>query len=408
MKWRDNWNMKWKNRGHEYDGMFLNMSEKKSFYLFGAGDYGTQFLHIFDTEIHIKGYIDNNPSKQGRIINGMNCYSLDEITLMDQEGIIVTMSQIARVEPIEQLKKLGYKKDVDYFIIEEFISVYHVYKNDKVYLSSISFLPSTACNLNCKNCLNFNPFAKHFYVREWDELVKDIDLFFSCVDHIMLFHVSGGEPMLYKHMADLIMYIDRNYGDRIDTLRTVTNGTIVPKDDILYKLSQCNVEVTVDDYREAVPCYNERFDELIQKLDEFHIKYYINKVDSWIDLAPERTDYSGYSEEQLEKHREGCNQSWQELRDGKLYSCNYAAYAVVAGIAGEQDLEETYDLEQFTKEKRKELVEFRLGYTTKGYTDFCQKCRGFTLQNTEKVQPALQSEQGDWQVMQKVQYREMG
>ena len=126
------------------------------------------------------------------------------------------------------------------------------------------------------------------------------------------------------------------------------------------------------------------------KLEEYNIRYYINKVDSWIDLAPEITDYSNRSDEELIKHRDSCNQSWQELRDGKLYSCNYAAYATVAGIAGEQDVEETYDLTQYTPSKKKELVEFRLGYTTKGYTYFCKKCRGFTDHNNEKVKPAAQ------------------
>lgn len=384
--------MRWKNRGHEYDDFYQKISEKNGFYLFGAGDYGNQFWNIFSREVQVRGYIDNDIVKQGTEINGTYCYSLEEIELKADEGIIVTMSQYARVKPIEQLKQMGYQRNVDYFIMEEFISVYHVYKNNLVYFTNISFLPSTACNLECKYCLNFNPYAKQFYVRPWEDLVRDVDLFFSCVDHIMLFHVSGGEPMLYKHTADLIEYIDRNYGDRIDTLRTVTNGMIVPNDDILEKLSKCNVEITVDDYREAVPRFRERFDELICKLEEYNIRYYINKVDSWIDLAPERTDYSEWSEEQLENHRNRCNQSWQELRAGRLYNCNYAAYATVAGIAGEQDLEEVYDLKQFTADKKKELVEFRLGYSTKGYTNFCRKCRGFTPENSEKMEPAVQVE----------------
>lgn len=382
--------MKWENKGHEYDNMYENICNKEGFYLFGAGDYGTQFERAFRNEINIIGYIDNDPLKQGKRINGIFCYSLEEIELENNQGIIVTMSQIARVKPVEQLRDRGYISRKDYFIIEEFTSVYNVYKYDKVYFSTISFLPSTACNLNCKHCLNFNPFAKKFYIREWDDLVKDVDLFFSCVDHIMLFHVSGGEPFIYKHTADLIEYIDKNYGDRIDTLRTVTNGTQVPKDQVLEKLAKCNIEITVDDYREAVPQFNDRFAQLIMKLEEYNIRYYINKVDSWIDLAPEITDYSNRSDEELIKHRDSCNQSWQELRDGKLYSCNYAAYATVAGIAGEQDVEETYDLTQYTPSKKKELVEFRLGYTTKGYTYFCKKCRGFTDHNNEKVKPAAQ------------------
>ena len=382
--------MKWNNRGHEYDDMYKNICAKEGFYLFGAGDYGTQFLNIFKNEIKILGYIDNNPAKQGKIVNGIECYSLEKIKLESNQGIIVTMSQIARVQPVAQLQDKGYVNQKDYFIIEEFISVYNVYKYDKVYFSAISFLPSTACNLNCRHCLNFNPFAKQFYIREWDDLVRDVDLFFSCVDHIMLFHVSGGEPMIYKHTADLIEYIDKNYGDRIDTLRTVTNGTVVPKEETLEKLSKCNVEVTVDDYRDAVPKFKEKFERTLAKFDEYGIKYYLNKVDSWIDLAPERTDYSNLTEEQLIQHRDDCNQSWQELRDGKLYSCNYAAYATVAGIAGDQDLEETFNLKEFTADKKKELVEFRLGYTTKGYSNFCKKCRGFTKYNTDEVKPATQ------------------
>ena len=74
----------------------------------------------------------------------------------------------------------------------------------------------------------------------------------------------------------------------------------------------------------------------------------------------------------------------------KLYNCNYAAYATVAGIAGEEDYEETYDLNSFSEDMKKELIEFRLGYTVKGYTNFCMKCRGFTTENVTKVRPAVQ------------------
>ena len=112
--------------------------------------------------------------------------------------------------------------------------------------------------------------------------MKDIDLFFSCVDHIMLFRVSGGEHLIYKHMADLIEYIDKKYGDRIDTLRTVTKGKIVPVDEVLEKLSLCNVEITVDDYQAEVSQFKERFDELLSKLKKYNIRHYINKVDRWI------------------------------------------------------------------------------------------------------------------------------
>lgn len=230
-------------------------------------------------------------------------------------------------------------------------------------------------------------------MRGWEALKADVDLFFSYVDFIMQFHVSGGEPLLYQYTVDLIQYIDEKYRDRIGTLRMATNGTIVPSDSLLEKLGRCRIEVVVDDYREAVPKYREQFAELIQKLEQYQVRYYINKVESWVDLAPEKTDYSAFTEEEMIKHRSECGQTWQELRDGKLYSCNYAAYATVAGIAGEQDLEEIYDLRAHTAEKKKELIEFRLGYTEKGYTNFCRTCRGFTTQNMEAMKPAVQAEE---------------
>lgn len=382
--------MKWTNKGHQFDEMYSSMEKKSRYYLFGAGDYGHQFYKAMKDEIEIAGFIDNSASKRGKSIDGMTCYGLDQASMDCETGIIVTMSQIARVASIEQLKGAGYEERKDFFVIEEFLSVYYVYKHDQVYFSSISFLPSTACNLKCRHCLNFNPFAKRFYVREWEDLIRDVDLFFSCVDKIMLFHVSGGEPMLYKHTADLISYIYGRYGDRIGTLRTVTNGTVVPGEDVLKKLSESNVEVTVDDYRDAVPEYNKNFEELIKKLKEYNIRYYINKAEGWIDLAPERTDYSSWTEEQLIRHRDECSQSWQELRGGKLYSCNYAAYAAVAGISGKENMEETYSLGDFDATKKKELVEFRLGYAEKGYTNFCKKCRGFVGENPSNLMPAIQ------------------
>lgn len=383
--------MKWKNKGHEFDELYINICKKKNFYLFGAGDYGLQFLKALKNEISIEGFLDNNIKKQNREIMSFPCMGLDQVgKLNSDQAIIITMSQMARLTAVKQLIEAGYKKNKDFFIMEEFMSVYYLYKHNEVYLSSISFMPSTTCNLKCAQCLQFNPFLKDNYIRNWNDVVSDIDVFFECVDKVMLFQLSGGEPLLYKYTVDIIKYIDKKYKDRIITLRTITNGTIVPSDDVLEAFSQCAVELVVDDYRDSVSQYNKNFDELISKLKKYKIKHYINKADIWIDLAPERTDYSFYTDEELQLHSEECNHSWQELREGKLYSCNYAAYAEVAGLTCKDNSEETFDLKEFSNKKKKELVEFRLGYNSKGYTNFCKNCKGFNGENVEYVLPAAQ------------------
>ena len=268
---------------------------------------------------------------------------------------------------MENMLAFGLRKDVDFFLFEEFLSVYYLYQYDKVYMSSISFLPSTICNLKCRHCLNFNPFAKKYYKRDYDDLIKDVDLFFEKVDRIMIFHLSGGEPFLYPCIGDVIQYIDENYADRIDNFRTVTNGTVLPSSQLLEQLANAEVEVTIDDYRHAAPQYEDNFKGLIDRFDQYKVKYVINKADKWVDLAPERTDYSKMGDAWLENHFDQCCQTWQELRDGRLFYCNYAAYAAVAGLAEDKE-EESFDLRTCKVEQKKELIEFRLGYSEKGYT----------------------------------------
>lgn len=381
--------MKWKKKGHELDHVHHKMQEKDVFYIFGAGDYGRQLYQIIKDEIEVAGFIDNNPSKQGQELYGQMIYKLSDIKRSANIGIIVAVSQFSRSAVVAQLREAGYVEEEDYFKIEPFLSAWYVYKYDKVYFTNISMLPSTACNLNCELCLNFNPYAAKPDVRSFEQVREDIDLFFACVDYVMLYHVSGGEPFLYPHFAEVIEYLGTKYRHQILTLRTVTNGTIVPRDELLQRLSGIDFEITVDDYREAVPDSQEDFALLIEKLEQYHIKYEINKAEAWIDLAPTVTDHSMWTEEQLTEHFDNCAQTWQELRDGKLYSCNYDGYATVAGI-NEQQKEEVFDLRTFTPERKKELVEFRLGYNDKGYTNLCRHCRGFYMDNPVIGKPAAQ------------------
>lgn len=381
--------MKWTRKGHELDHVYDKIQKKDKYYIFGAGDYGSQLYQIMKDEITVLGYIDNSPARQGQNLHGQKIYQLSDVKLSEDTAIIVAVSQIARSGLVSKLDEEGYIEGEDYFKMELFLSVWYVYRYNKVYFMSVSMLPSTACNLNCELCLNFNPYAGKPDVRSLAQVKEDIDLFFQAVDYVMLYHVSGGEPFLYPYFAEVIEYLGTRYRDRILTLRTVTNGTVVPPDSLLQRLSEIDFEITVDDYRDAVPDSKEDFERLIQKLNKYKIKYEINKAESWIDLAPTRTDHSMWTEEQLIEHFDNCAQTWQELRDGKLYSCNYDGYATVARI-NEQQKEEVFDLGNFQPEQKKELVEFRLGYNEKGYTNLCKHCRGFYMDNPVVGQPAAQ------------------
>jgi hypothetical protein len=196
----------------------------------------------------------------------------------------------------------------------------------------------------------------------------------------------------------LISYISEQYGDKIYSLETVTNGTILPDQKYLKAFRDHEILITVDDYRDALPEYREVFEKTISRLVEAggKEKVVIKKYDEWIDLLAMSHIEQCMTEEQLIEKYDACHVPWQEYKNGKLFTCNYAAYAANAGIIEEQDSGEYYDLEQYDKTKSKELIEFRLGYSNNGYAGFCRKCAGFIEINPYKVVPAKQVGQGRW------------
>ena len=382
--------MKWKNKGHEFDQVYDRLKNKNKFWLFGAGMYGEAIYEELEKmEVIVLGFIDNNESKWHTRYMKKEIVSLKEVSLKDDEAIIVCVTPFSRGPIMKQLMLAGYIYDENVFTMETYMSLKYVYELNKMYISSVSFLPSTLCNLNCEACLNFTPYIKHQMVRSLGQVKDDVDLFFRAVDYIMLFHISGGEPFLYPYLRELVGYIGEHYREKIHFLQTVTNGTVEPKDEILETLARYEVGVTVDDYRLAVPEKADVFERVIKKLRRYRIRYDINKVDQWIDLAPTKTDHSMWDERRLIKHFEACHEPWQELRGGHLYSCNYASYGAVAGLAEEAE-DETFDLREFDRSRMKELMEFRMGYNRKGYVDFCKKCAGFVDINKNIVEPAKQ------------------
>jgi len=214
-------------------------------------------------------------------------------------------------------------------------------------------------------------------------------LLFSKIDTLLLLHISGGEPFTYPYLDELINYVAQNFGSKLGRLEMTTNGTIIPSEKLLACIRDFGLHLIIDDYREALQQYRDKHNYLLSKLNEYSISYQILKADFWVDLAPFDTDHSGLSEEQLRRHFEICSVPWQEYRNGKLYLCNYAAYAEIAGIVEKLPSNDYMDLNKINDGNKAELLEFRLGYSENGYTEFCKRCSGYH-NNPYKVSAAEQ------------------
>ena len=149
-------------------------------------------------------------------------------------------------------------------------------------------------------------------MRPLEEVKADLDLFFAHIDYIGLLLISGGEPLLYPHLAECMRYIMERYSSKIYSLETVTNGTVTPPSAFLEALRELDIKITVDDYRDALPEYRDSFEKNLELLLKYGggEKVISKKYDTWIDLYP-YSQKEKTPEELTEKYSR-CHVPWQE------------------------------------------------------------------------------------------------
>lgn len=271
--------------------------------------------------------------------------------------------------------------------LQNFLCVWLMYKHGKLLSHWTNYLTTMRCNLNCKCCLNFNNLIKNPQNVTFDAFKEHIDAIFSKFDYLYSLHFTGGEPMLVKELPQFIRYIEENYKDRIFEFFVITNGTIIPSEETIEATKAMGGKFLIDDYSRTVTIT--KLDEIQHVLTKHEVPYQFNKTERWFDLSIGRTDYNRQSDTELIAHKDNCNSFLQEFADKKIYACCYSIYARRAGISavnGEELEEECIEIEKSTK---MEILEFRQGYTRKGYVDMCKYCKGIGT-DAEYVPAAVQ------------------
>ena len=395
--------MKWNNRGHEFDAIGERLIKVKKLYFYGIGGHVKEIFGVikgaekfFDLELN---YVDRNEKVREKGFEGHEIISPEEFfeKIQRETDYLVVACPLGCIG--EEIREIVISHGVSeenvvtgYDFIFTYLPIFFLYKHGIVFFTSQNIVPSSACNLNCRECLNFNPYIKTPVVHGFEEVKRDIDVFFNAVDLIYRFQVTGGEPFLYPHTVETLTYIRENYGSKIMRLETVTNGTIVPSDELCECLAKEDVHVYLDDYTLALtPKHKSIRCEIEEKFKKFGVKYFDNYVDRWFKIYPAK---EAKGEEELENFFEECANPWSTIEGGKISACNYELYAQKAGLVeGEEN--DFYDLTQFDSTKKKELVEFRLRFNEKGYTSFCSKCAGFSVINDDLYYPAIQVRRGE-------------
>lgn len=376
--------MKWQNKRHEFDEVASKIPEnfRKEIYVFGAGKIGEKIASYLDRFGLLGGFIDNDKKKQKTVLINKPILLLEEyLSERDSVAIIIAVSERYANDIEQQLIDANLKQGKDYFVYDEFMDslfpVITTYFLNKSYMNLAQITLTERCSLKCKKCAhacyNVDNTADDMLLQE---AYRSADSFFAKVDFICEFVLIGGEPFLYKNLADVITYVGEKYREQMDIYSITTNGTIVPSKDVLEACRKYRIFMRISNYSSAIPRLKESHRRLISALDEYEIEYRLAPEEGkWIDYGFEYLNRK-VREEELIQIFDNCHTPCREVRGNKLYFC-VMARSVSDNLHLNEGKDDYLDLDKLVGEDyRKELLEFNMGYSEKGYMDMCRRCHG--------------------------------
>ncbi len=376
--------MKWENKDHEYDEYAKNLlaDEKTSskFYVFGAGKRGIEVAEVLSTFGFVVTFIDNDKSKHGTL-KDWKVIALEEY-ITRRDGRIIIAAYNKNAESIaEQLKAHGLRQGREFWkhqdFLERVLPVILVYQFNKSYIDLAQITLTERCTLRCKKC------AHACYAvdstsedLDFEKVKKSADSFFSKVDYCREFVLIGGEPLLYKQLAEAISYVGEKYRKQMRTLAITTNGTIVPSKEVLEACKKYDVLFQISNYSRQIPRLKTAYVKLTKTLEENKVSYALGDEETqWVDLGFEYLDRQEI-ESELIRVFNTCKTPCREVRENRLYYC-VMARSVSDNLRFHVGQDDFLDLDVLSGDNyKKELMEFNMGYSAKGYLDMCRHCHG--------------------------------
>lgn len=366
--------------------------------VYGLGRTGQKLIsHLVEyLKLKVNLIIDNNikiVEKQQFL--GIRISALDQVEdeVLKSCKIIVLTGAMAYESIKKTLEKRGLNEYKDFCNVEQFVPEFSWKLEKKIVLCQVATSITTACTLKCKNCCMFTTKIKKQKSYSINELQENIDEFFRVVDKVLCYQIFGGEPFLHRDLAAFIQYLGKHYNEKIGHIQIMTNGTIIPDENIFKVLKTFDVFVRISDYTRQVD-YSDRLKKFEGLLKKYKIKYSILHEIEWSDLGfPESLHNWGENTKEIHKHMLQCSRNCQQLNDGRYYFCGVLWGAVRAGLY-EQKEDEYIELKNIDVEdvyQKRILLEYSLGNISgKGYLGLCKICNGFGNDNSIVIDAGVQ------------------
>lgn len=363
---------------------------------YGIGRIGRRVLPALLKEFKIPFLVDGR--KDSEKVLGLDVLDIAEAAPVIKENnlkIVVTTVRYSYDEISKELISYGFKEYQDFCMFERFAEEWNLRWKNKCVLSKIDTVITSRCTLRCRNCNLFIGYANHHADMKFKDLKKSFDIFFDSVDYVYEYTLLGGEPFLHDELDQILSYLMENYSDRIGKVNLISNGTVMPRENVLKLMKEYEMTVHISDYTQSVN-YRKKLAEVIKAFSQKGIEYYVIPNNTWKDVKYPREEYQT---DNPRIHMLLCGHSTHSVANGKLYWCDpaFAAECFMGFESKEGDfLDMVANKRNYSKyDATLNIIKYLLGdVNERGYMSICEKCAGVGRDNNIIVPAGKQMERG--------------
>lgn len=179
-------------------------------------------------------------------------------------------------------------------------------------INNVAYPVVDHCNLNCRGCCRFCNGAQEKHFADIKVFERDMRRFKELVEHVEMFRLFGGEPLLHPDL-DKFVYITREiYPD--GEIDIVTNGLLLDKmpEKLIEAIKSCCVQLDISVYEPT----RKKLPQIMEVLNKYELGHNLNYVDKFwkrFNMAGDSEAASTWRECSWKK----CN----GLREGKFMMC---------------------------------------------------------------------------------------
>lgn len=286
------------------------------FVIFGAMHTGIHLKKILEKfSLNMIGFLDEY-MKFDMLEDKRVFHSILDLKLEGWERIcFVIATNIPKNKEIMRLKLKENFPDAD--ILEQKVLFYCHYngvllRNDSFYMNTVSLINTNLCTLKCRGCCTMTPelepeLRENFPV---ENILRSVRQLSKVVDAINNVEIIGGEPFLHPQLDEILFCLREQ--PNIFQIVIDTNGTIVPKKEVIDAMAACDIVVRISDYGSI----STKKQEILSALEKNNIIFFMRPVNEmpWSDYGEIYDRGSG------EKQFKNCRDD-SVLYKGKLYPC---------------------------------------------------------------------------------------